>query len=188
MDESRYILDCIDGRQRVQQLRSENIHDDCIQETTQGGGSSVMVWAEIHYGCKTPLVVLEGNNNAVVHQDILKNHCFPHARRVHGNNFGLKDDNAKAHRAAAVREFIDAERVQQMPWPACSPNMNLIRHARVALGRALNESDSTSQSVQELDRDLTEEWDALPIYNINKLVDRMTFVRVILDILMHAIP
>lgn len=58
MDESSYILDCIDGRQKVWQSRGKNIHDDCIQETTQGGGGSVMVWADIHYGGKTPLLVL----------------------------------------------------------------------------------------------------------------------------------
>lgn len=108
-----------------------------------------------------------------MYQHILENHCFPHARRVHGNNFRLTDDNAKAHRAAAVREFIDARTVQQMPWPACFPDMNPIRHAWVALGRALNETDSILQSLQELARDLTEKWDALPIYNINKLVDSM---------------
>uniref|UniRef100_A0A8C4GWG2 Uncharacterized protein n=1 Tax=Dicentrarchus labrax TaxID=13489 RepID=A0A8C4GWG2_DICLA len=59
-----------------------NLHDDCIQETTQGGGSSVMVWAGIHYGGKTPLVVLDGNVNAVVNRDILENHCLPHRDNI----------------------------------------------------------------------------------------------------------
>lgn len=146
------------------------------------------------------MLVLEGNNNAVVYQHILENHCFPHARKVHGNNFRLKDDNAKAYRAAAVRELIDAGRVQQMPWPACSPDMNPIRHAWAALGRALNETDSIPLSLQELARDLIKNWYALPFYYINNLVDSMplhlnalirvivTFVIVILDILMYAIP
>uniref|UniRef100_A0A8D3AYH1 Tc1-like transposase DDE domain-containing protein n=1 Tax=Scophthalmus maximus TaxID=52904 RepID=A0A8D3AYH1_SCOMX len=88
---------------------------------------------------------------------------------------GLKHqhDNVRPHRAAAVREFLDAEGVQQMPWPACSPDMNPIEHAWDALGRALNERDNFPQSLQELAWDLTEEWDALPIDDINKLVDSM---------------
>uniref|UniRef100_A0A3B4U885 Tc1-like transposase DDE domain-containing protein n=1 Tax=Seriola dumerili TaxID=41447 RepID=A0A3B4U885_SERDU len=116
-------------RQWVRRLRGKNLRHDCIQETTQAGGGSVMVWAGIHYGGKTSLVVLDGNVNAVAYRDILENHCLPHARRVYGNNFRLQDDNARAQRAAAVREFLDAEGVQQMPWPASSPDMNPIEHA-----------------------------------------------------------
>ncbi len=127
------------------------------------------LWVGIHYGGKTPLVVLHGNVNAVVYQDILENHCLPHARRVYRNNFRLQDDNARAHKAAAVREFLDAEGVQHMPWPACSPDMNPIEHA----WDALNERDNIPQSLQELAQDLTEEWDVLPIDGINKLVDNM---------------
>ena len=132
-----------------------------------------MVWAGIHYGGKTPLVVLDGNVNAAVYRDILENHFLPHARRVYGNNFRLQDDNARPHRAAAVREYLDAEGVQQMPWPACSPDMNPIEHAWDALGRAISERDNIPQTLQELAQALTEEWDALPTDNINRLVDSM---------------
>uniref|UniRef100_A0A3B4UG26 Tc1-like transposase DDE domain-containing protein n=1 Tax=Seriola dumerili TaxID=41447 RepID=A0A3B4UG26_SERDU len=109
-----------DGRQRVWQLCGENLRDDCIQETTQAGGGSVMVWADIHYGGKTPLV--DGNVKATVYRDILENHCLP----LYGNNFCLQDDNARAHRAAAAREFLDSDGVQQMSWPTWSPDMNPI--------------------------------------------------------------
>lgn len=53
-------------------------------------------------------MVPDGNVNAVVY---LEYHCLPHARRVYVNNFRLQDDNARAHRAAAVRELLDAEGV-----------------------------------------------------------------------------
>lgn len=172
-DESRYILDRTDGRQRVRRLRGENLRNDCVQETNQAGGGSVMVWAGIHYGGKTPLAAPEGNVNAVVYRDILERHCLPYARRVYGNNFQLQDDNARPHRARLVREFLDAEDVQQMPWPACSPDMNPIEHAWDALGRAINERNNHPQNVQELAQALTEEWDALPLNTINNLVDSM---------------
>ena len=123
---------------------------------------------------KTPLTVPEGNVNAVVYRDILETQCLPYARRVYGNNFQLQDDNARPHRALLVREFLDAEDVQQMPWPACSPDMNPIEHAWDALGRAINGRNIIPQTLQQLAQALTEEWDALPQESINNLVDSMT--------------
>ena len=66
-----------------------------------------MIWAGIHYGGKTPLVVPDGNVNAAAYRDILEFHCLPYARRVYGHNFRLQDDNARPHRATAVREFLE---------------------------------------------------------------------------------
>uniref|UniRef100_A0A3Q3W1M3 Transposase Tc1-like domain-containing protein n=1 Tax=Mola mola TaxID=94237 RepID=A0A3Q3W1M3_MOLML len=160
MDESCYILDRIDGRQRMWRLRGENLPDDCIQETTPGGGGSVMVSARFHYGGETPLVVLDENVKSFVCWDILENHCLPHARKVYWNNFRLQDYNTRAHRVAAVREFLDAEGVQPVPWPAFSPDTNPIER-------------TIFLSLQEFDWNLTEKWDALPIDDINKLVDSM---------------
>ena len=97
------------------------------------------------------------NVNAVVYLDILENHCLPHARRVYQNNFRLQDDNARPHRAAAVREFLEAEGVDQLPWPARSPDMNPIEHAWDALGRAINDRDNLPQTLQELAQALTDE-------------------------------
>ena len=45
-----------------------------------------MIWAGIHYGGKTPLVVPDGNVNAAAYRDILEFHCLPYARRVYGHN------------------------------------------------------------------------------------------------------
>lgn len=182
-DESRYILDRKDGRLRVRRLRGENLREDCVQESRQGGGGSVMVWGGIHHGGKTSLVVPEGNLNAVVYRDILENHCLPHARRVYGNNFRLQDDNATPHRAGAVRHFLEAEGVEQLPWPACSPDMNPIEHAWDTLGRAINDSDNPPETLQELAEALTNEWDALPIDATNNLIDSMPRR---IDALIHA--
>uniref|UniRef100_A0A3B4TJG1 Tc1-like transposase DDE domain-containing protein n=1 Tax=Seriola dumerili TaxID=41447 RepID=A0A3B4TJG1_SERDU len=63
--------------------------------------------------------------------------------------------------------------MQQMPWPTYSPDMNPIEHAWDALGRAIKERDNIPQTLQELAQALTEEWEALPTDNINKLVDSM---------------
>ena len=121
----------------MRRLPGENLRDDCVGETTQGGSGSVMVWTGICCGGKTPLVVPDGNFNLVVYQDILDNHYLLHARRDYGNNFRLQDDTALPHRTVAVREFLDAEGLQLFPVPAYYPYMNPIEHAWDAVGRAI---------------------------------------------------
>lgn len=61
----------------------------------------------------------------------------------------------------------------QLPWPACSPDMNPIEHAWDALGRAINDREVIPQNLQELADALREEWDAMPVDVINKLLDSM---------------
>ena len=38
-------------------------------ETDRFGGGSVMVWGSIDYGLKTPLIVVNGNLNAIQDRD-----------------------------------------------------------------------------------------------------------------------
>lgn len=52
-EESRFIFDRKDERQRLRRLAVENL-DDGVHKTTRGGGDSVIVWAGVHYGGKTP--------------------------------------------------------------------------------------------------------------------------------------
>ena len=51
--------------------------------------------------------------------------------------------------------------------------MNPIEHAWDALGRAINDREVIPQNLQELADALREDWDAMPVDVINKLLDSM---------------
>ncbi|GFV59064.1 hypothetical protein TNCV_1678061 [Trichonephila clavipes] len=38
----------------------------------------------------------------------------------------FQDDNARPHRARLVENMLEAETIQRMEWPACSPDLNPI--------------------------------------------------------------
>ena len=59
--------------------RSERYADCCVLERYRfGGGASVMVWAAIAHGYRSPLVVIDGNLNAQrYHDDFLAHHVIP---------------------------------------------------------------------------------------------------------------
>ena len=69
-DESRFMLERVDGADSVWKRRNERMADPCISETEiYGGGASLMVWGGISGRHHTDLVVSQGNLNGVQYRD-----------------------------------------------------------------------------------------------------------------------
>lgn len=60
------------------------------------------------------------------------------------------NDNARPHRAHIAQEYLQQEATELLPWPAISPDMNLIEHLCDYLGRKANARTPTCQSIQKL--------------------------------------
>lgn len=172
-DESRYVLHPVDGRMRVRRLAGERLNDDCIAGTVAQGGGSVHVWAAFHAGGKSDLVVLNRNVNAVRYVNTLRQSLLPWARAYFRDNFRLQHDNAPAHRARLVENFLQQEQVQLMYQPPYSPDLNPIENLWDSLQRGINSRDVPPQNLQELAVALREEWQALPVQTLEHLVNSM---------------
>jgi hypothetical protein len=101
-----------------------------IQPTVPYGGGSVMVWGCISHDCKLDLVTIQGNLTGDQYiRDVLQPVVVPHF-----DNHPLAtrpvymDDNARPHRSRAVTAYLQSEAVTSVPWPAMSPDLNLIEH------------------------------------------------------------
>ncbi|GFU41198.1 transposable element Tcb2 transposase [Trichonephila clavipes] len=115
-----------------------------------GGGGSVGVWWD----------------------EILRPIVVPYAAAI-GDDFILMDDNCRPHRANLVEDFPFKEGIERMEWPACSPDMNSIDHVWDALERPVAGRQPPPQTLQELKRALLEEWDRIPQFVINSLIESM---------------
>ena len=70
LDESQFILERVDGGERVWKRRNERLADPCISETDRyGGGASLMVSGGISGGHRTDLAVIQGSLNGVRYRD-----------------------------------------------------------------------------------------------------------------------
>ena len=89
----------------------------------------VALWAK----GKTNLIVVQGNLDAQGYiNQILKPEAVPFLQR-HGPAI-LMHDNARPHVARICRQFLNRNNVNVLPWPAVSPDMNLIEHMWDYLG------------------------------------------------------
>ncbi|GFX47017.1 transposable element Tcb2 transposase [Trichonephila clavipes] len=60
-----------------------------------------------------------------------------------------------------------------MEWPTCSPDMNPIEYVWDSPRRRVPHRQASPQTLQELEKALLEEWDKIPQFVINSLIDSM---------------
>ena len=98
--------------------------------TVPYGGGSVMVSGCISHDGKLDLVTIQGNLTGDQYiRDVLQPVVVPHfnnhqlaTRHVH------MDDSARPDRSRAVTAYLQSEAVTYVPWPAMSPELNLIEY------------------------------------------------------------
>ncbi|GFX22174.1 transposable element Tc1 transposase [Trichonephila clavipes] len=86
---------------------------------------------------------------------------------------GWMDDNARPHRARLVENMLEAETIQRMEWPACSPDLNPIEHVWDILGRLIAAQLRPPATVRDLEIALLEEWNSIPQSLIDNLIASM---------------
>ncbi|GFU20721.1 rab11 family-interacting protein 4 [Trichonephila clavipes] len=86
---------------------------------------------------------------------------------------GWMDDNARPHRARLVENMLEAETIQRMEWPACSPDRNPTEHIWDILGRRIAARPRPPATVRDLEIALLEEWNSIPQSLIDNLIASM---------------
>ncbi|GFT66339.1 transposable element Tcb1 transposase [Trichonephila clavipes] len=124
-DESRFSLECDTRRVLVWRDKGTRNNPTFVHERSQYRRAGWMVWGGISIGGRTDLHIirngtLTGRRNA---DEILRPHVIPYAGAI-GDSFVFQDDNARPHRARLVENMLEAETIQRMEWPACSPDLS----------------------------------------------------------------
>jgi transposase len=134
-----------------------------------------MVCGCISHDCKLDLVTIQGNLTGDQYiRDVLQPVVVPHL-----DNHPLAtrpvymDDNARPHRSRAVTDYLQSEAVTSVPFPAMSPDLNLIEHIWDMLGRRIQAREPPLKNIRQLEAALHREWQQLSQQDIRRLTGGM---------------
>ncbi|GBL80349.1 hypothetical protein AVEN_92259-1 [Araneus ventricosus] len=153
--EPRFILESDSRRLLIWREQRTRYHQSNTLEKHSYRGGGIVVWAGILLSGHTDLHVFHGGTLTGVRyrDEILDPYVRPYVGAI-GNDFILMDDNARPHRAVVVEDYLEGHILEQMEWPAQSPDLNSIGHLWDYQG-------------------LLRVWSSLPISASDNLIDSM---------------
>ena len=137
-----------------------------------------MVWGGIAYGERMQIVVLnfqDGHGRGLTARcyinQVLRPHVVPFFTQHPGSLF--QQDNARVHSAFLTQNFLQANEIHVLDWPALSPDLAPTEHLWNELGRRIHNRRRHSTNVNELQVALRQEWNNMPEAFINRFVYSM---------------
>ena len=80
-------------------------------------------------------------------------------------------DNAHPHVVRIVTEYLDTVGIRRLPWPAHSPDLNLIEHIWDNLKRRIRSRTSLPTTIRELEDAVLMELNNIPQCYIKNIID-----------------
>ncbi len=149
----------------------ERFADLNVVDRVAHGGSEVMVWAGVCYGQQIQVHFIDGILNAQRYRDeILRPILVPF---IHDHHLMLQHDNAWPHVARICTQFLEAENIPVLAWPAYSPDKATIEHVWDALDRHIRQRVPVPVNILQLLTAIEEEWTNMPQATINNLINSM---------------
>ncbi len=121
-----------------------------MDRVAQGGGE-VMVWAGVCYGQRTHVHFIDGILNAQRYRGPLMCHSNTSLHLM------LQHDNAWPHVARICTQFLEAENIPVLAWPAYSPGMSPIEHVWDAMDLLIRQRVPVPGNIQQLHTAIKEE-------------------------------
>ena len=85
----------------------------------------------------------------------------------------FQHDNTRPDVARIYTQFLEAQSVNVLPWPAYSPDMSPIEHVWDALDRHVQQCIPFPANIQQLRTAIEDEWDSMQKATINSLIKLM---------------
>ena len=132
-----------------------------------------MVWAGISSNGTTDIAFLSSKMNSEDYQNVLEIYLLPVFHEICGINGIFQQDNAPIHTSTSTKNWLSANGIRTMKWPARSPDLNPIENIWGTLARKVYRNGRQFNSKSELQQAITSEWASIDPEEIQKLISSM---------------
>ncbi len=149
----------------------EGFADVNVVDNVAHCGGGVMVWAGICYGQQTQVHFIDGILNAQTYRDEILRPIV--VAFIHDHHLMLQHDNTRPHVARIFTQFLEAENIPVLAWPAYSQDMLPIEHVWDAQDQRIQQRVPVPANIQKLRTAIEEEWTIIQQATINNLINSM---------------
>lgn len=172
-DETKINRYSTDGRKWNWKKEGEPLQAKDFIQTVKHGGGNIKLW-----GCLTaygvgPIHKIEGNMNGKMYQNILKTHLLETVDNMPYpvNEVIFQHDNDPKHTSKIVKNWLNKQEFQVLPWPSQSPDVNPIENLWAYFkSMLLNEYKAPPSNLNILWERVQEQWYQIPPEYCEKLV------------------
>ncbi|CAK5267780.1 unnamed protein product [Mycena citricolor] len=174
-DESIFRLFGSDGIEWCWRKPSERLDPRFTKKRVKHGGGKITVWGMITPHGLGRLVRIDGNLNKELYREILKDDLLGTLDDLDldPRDYIFQQDNDPKHTARIVTTWFAENHIAVLPWPASSPDMNIIEHVWSHLDKKVRKRKPLPSNVEQLWTALQEEWARIDEGYIESLYDSM---------------
>lgn len=119
---------------------------------------AVMVWSCISPKGPGPIYFVEGTMRQDQYKKVLKDVYMPYVKSLplRPSAYTFMQDGAPCHNALSVKNYLNSKKINILPWPGNSPDLNPLENCWSVLKRLVY--TRTNNTVTELKKNIEDIW------------------------------